>query len=333
MPDALDLSLLATTATDYSRENKADIFSKLIGAGLSGTPNTPIKPIDEFMMMIPGNDEVVLTELYLESVVQSGNKGAFTPTNDVVKIKPKKAQVKPCKVDLLFTEQKIMSLYKSWYGQVRGGKIDKTTFPFEQWVIEHVLKRVSTDLRQKALINGTRNDAGTTPEQALDGLFVKLAAARAGGKIGASQIATINAITALNAVAEFEKIVDKIPTEYFFSDLICLCPLAYKRAYERDYRVKFGTTPYNAGYNKQEIEGTTIEFLVEPGMVTTGLTGFESPIITNRENLAWLYDDESAQTKLDFDYSKRDRSLAYVMDFQVGFDWAMDSLFWLGDVA
>lgn len=31
MADALDLSLLATTATDYARENKAPIFSKLIG--------------------------------------------------------------------------------------------------------------------------------------------------------------------------------------------------------------------------------------------------------------------------------------------------------------
>ena len=333
MADALDLSLLATTATDYSRENKAGIFSKLIGAGLSGTPNTPIKPIDEFMMMIPGNDEVVLTELYLESVLQSGNKGAFTPTNDVFKIKPKIAKVKPCKVDLLFTELKIMALYKSWYGQVRGGKIDKTTYPFEQWVIEHVLKRVSTDLRQKALINGTRNDAGTTPEQAMDGLFVKLAAARASGAIGASQIATINAITTANAVAEFEKIVDKIPTEHYYNELVCITPLAYKRAYERNYRATYGTLPYNAGYNKQEIEGTMVEFLVEPGMLTTGLTAFESPIITSRENLAWLYDDESAQTKLEFDYSKRDRSLAYVMDFQVGFDWALDSLFWLGDVA
>ncbi|MDF7817381.1 hypothetical protein P1X15_07240 [Runella sp. MFBS21] len=332
MPDALDLSLLATTATDYARAEKAPIFSKLIGSGLSGLPNTPIKPIDEFMMMIPGNDEVVLTELYLESVVQSGAKGTFNPTNDAVRIKPKKAKVKPCKVDLLFTEQKILSLYKSWYGQVRGGKIDKTSYPFEEWVIEHVLKRVSTDLRQKALINGTRNDAGTTPEQAMDGLFVKLAAAKTAGTITAAQIATIAAITAANAVTEFEKIVDKIPTEYFYSDLICLCPLAYKKAYERHYRATYGTTPYNAGYNKQEIEGTMIEFLVEPGMATTGLTGFESPIITTRENFAWLYDDESAQTRLEFDYSKRDRSLAYVMDFQVGFDWALDSLFWLGDV-
>lgn len=285
------------------------------------------------MMMIPGNDEVVLTELYLESVLQSGATGTFSPTNNVFKIKPKKAKVKPCKVDLLFTEQKILSLYKSWYGQVRGGKIDRTTYPFEQWVIEHVLKRVSTDLRQKALVNGTRNDAGTTPEQVMDGLFVKLAAARASGAIGASQIATINAITTLNAVAEFEKMVDKIPTEYFYSDLVCISPLSFKRAYERNYRKEWGTLPYNAGYNKQEIEGTTIEFLVEPGMLTTGLTAFESPIITTRENLAWLYDDESAQTRLEFDYGKRDRSLAYVMDFQIGFDWAMDSLFWLGDVA
>jgi len=329
---SLDLSLLAGTATDYARDNKDHIFSTLLGGGIGGIPNTPVKPLDDYAMFIPGNDEVILTELFVGSVLQSGNKGTFDATANAVKFKPRRAKVKPCKVDLLFTQAQILALYKSYYGQVKQGKIDKTTYPFEAWVINRVQERLSTDLRQKAYINGTRNDAGTTPEGAMDGLFLKLAAAKTSGAIAAGQIATIAAITAANAVTEIEKIVDKIPSEYYYTDLVCLTSLADKKAYERHYRATYGTTPYNAGYNKQEIEGTIIEFVVEPGMIKTGATGFESPVITPKNNICWLYDDESAQTALEFDYDKRTRSLAYVMDFQVGMDWAISELWWLGDV-
>jgi hypothetical protein len=330
--DSLDLAELATTATDYARDNKEHLFSKIYGGGMAGREGTPIRPVTEYMMPVVGNDEVVLTELYVESVLQPGNKDAFNPKNNVVKVKPRKAKVKPCKVDLLFKESTIMAFYKSYFGQVRGGKIDRTTYPFEAEVIEKVLQRLSTDLRNIALINGVRNDSGTAAVDAMDGLFFKIAAAKVASEITPGQIATINAITASNGVAEIEKIIDLVPSDYFYEDLVCITPLKYKQAYERDYRAKFNDSPYNAGYNKAIIEGTMMEFVVEPGMAITGSTAFESPIITTRQNLAWLYDDESDQTRIEFDYSKRDRSLAYMIDFQVGFDWAMSELFWMGDV-
>ena len=333
MADSVDLSLLAGTATDYARDNKDHIFGKIYAGGMAGRPGTPIKPVTDYMMPVVGNDEVVLTELYIESVLQPGNKDAFNPLTNAVKLKPRRAKVKPCKVDLLFKESTILALYKSYYGQVRGGKIDRTTFPFEAQVIEKVFQKLSTDLRSVALINGQRNDAGTTALEAMDGLFYKMAVAKAASRIAADQIVTINAITQANGVAEIEKIIDLVPSDYFYEDLVCITPLKYKQAYERDYRSKFNDSPYNAGFDKMNIEGTMIEFVVEPGMSTTGATAFESPIITTRENLAWLYDDEGEQTRIEFDYDKRSRSLAYMIDFQVGFDWAMDSLFWMGDVA
>ena len=332
MADSVDLSLLSTTATDYARDNKDHIFSKIYSGGLAGRPGTPIKPVTDYMMPVVGNDEVVLTELYVESVLQPGNKDAFNPLTNAVKVKPRVAKVKPCKVDLLFKESTIMAMYKSYYGQVRGGKIDRTTFPFEAQVIDKVFQSLQNDLRSKALINGQRNDAGTTALDAMDGLFYKMATAKAASRIAAGQVATIAAITASNGVTEFEKIIDKVPSDYFYEDLVCITPLKYKQAYERHYRATYGTTPYNAGFDKMNIEGTMIEFVVEPGMATTGATAFESPIITTRENLAWLYDDEGDQTRIEFDYDKRSRSLAYMIDFQVGFDWAMDELFWMGDV-
>ncbi|TDB67106.1 hypothetical protein [Arundinibacter roseus] len=333
MADSVDLSLLATTATDYARDNKDHIFSKIYSGGLAGRPGTPIKPITDYMMPVVGNDEVVLTELYIDSVLQPGAKDSFNPKNNAVKLKPRKAKVKPCKVDLLMKETTIMAMYKSYFGQIRGGKIDRTTYPFEAEVIKKVFDRLMTDLRNIALINGVRNEAGTAAVDTMDGLFFKLATEKASGGITAGQIATINAITAANGVTEIEKIIDMVPSDYFYEDLVCITPLKYKQAYERHYREQYGTSPYNAGFDKMQIEGTMIEFVVEPGMAITGATKFESPVITTRENLAWLYDDEGDQTRLEFDYDKRTRSLAYMVDFQVGMDWAISELIWMGDVA
>lgn len=331
MADSLDLSLLATTATDYARDNKDHIFTKALAPGLTGIAGTPVAPVDSYAQAIPGNDEVVLTEIIVNSVLRPSQLNGFTPANNKVKIVPRKAKVKPCKVDLLFTQEQIVKLYKSYYGQVKGGKIDKTTYPFEEFIINRIIKQLSTDLRQ-AWINGVRVDAGTSALDAMDGLFKMYTDLVASGDIPAGNIATIAAITAANGVGEFEKIIDKLPSEYFYQDLVCLTPLAHKKAYERNYRSTYGTTPYNAGYNKQEIEGTMVEFIVEPGMLTTGGTAFEAPIITTRENLAWLYDDESAQNNLEFDYNKRERNLAYIMDFQVGSGVAIPGLMWSGNV-
>ncbi|MGM9510173.1 hypothetical protein ACS5NO_20730 [Larkinella sp. GY13] len=331
MPDALDLSALAGTATDYARDNKDHIFSKALAPGVSGLPGTPVKPLDEYVMSIPGNDEVVLTELVMGSVVQPSQYNGFTPKNNVFKIKPRKAKVKPCKVDLKFTQEKIMALWKTYYGQIKGGKINKEEVLFEQFIMNDVIKRIQTDLRN-AYINGVRNDAGTSPLDTMDGLFKIYQSEIVSGGVPAANIATIAAITEANAVTQFEKIIDVLPTEYFYQDLVCLTPLSHLKAYERNYRKEYGTLPYNAGFQKQTIEGTVIEFLVEPYMLTTGLTAFEAPLILPRNIIAWLYDDESAQSNLTFDYNVRERDLAWVMDFQVGMDVAMPSLIWSGQV-
>lgn len=330
MNDSLNLSQLATTATDYARETRDQIFTNALAPDLNGIANTPVRPLSDYVTPVPGNDEVVLTELEIGSVLQPSNQSGFRPSTDVAKITPRIAKVKPCKVDLLFTEKKIMALYKSYIGEVKGGKIKKDEFPFEQYIVQSVIKKMKSELRNVAYINGVRDDAGTTALDAMDGLYLQLEQLKASGDVKAAHIAAINAITAENGVAEFEKMIDVIETEYFYEDLVCLTPLAYLKNYERNYRKLYGTTPYNAGFQKQVIEGTIIEFIVEPGMLTTGPNAFEAPVITTRGNVAWLYDDESAQNKLEFDYNKRNRDIAYVMDFQVASKVIMPNQIWTG---
>lgn len=330
MNDSLDLSQLAGTATDFARENRDQIFTNALAPGLNGIEGTPVRPLLDFVTPMVTNDEVLLTELEIGSVLQPSNQTGFRPSTNTLKIKPRTEKVKPCKVDLLFTEKKIMALYKTYYGQVKAGKIKKDEFPFEQYLIGAVVTKLKSELRNVSFINGVRNDAGTTALDAMNGLFLQLAQLVASGEIAAEHIADIEAITPTNAVAQFEKLIDVIPTEYYYQDLVCLTPLAFLKAYERDYRKQFGALPYNTGFHKQTIEGTVIEFMVEPGMLTTGPNAFDAPIITTRGNIAWIYDDETAQNKLEFDYNKRNRDIAYVMDFQLASAFCMPHQIWTG---
>ncbi|MBO0933910.1 hypothetical protein [Fibrella aquatilis] len=331
MNDSLDLSRLAGTATDFARENRDQIFTNALAPGLNGIAGTPVRPLADFVTPMVTNDEVLLTELQIGSVLQPSNQTGFRPSTNTLQIIPRVAKVKPCKVDLLFTEKKVQALWKTYYGQVKGGTIKKDEFPFEQYLIQAVVVKLKSELRNIAFINGVRNDAGTSAIDAMDGLFLQYQQLVASAGIPARNIATIGAISPLNGVDEFEKLIDVIPTEFYYEDLVCLTPLAYLKAYERNYRKQYGTTPYNAGFQKQTIEGTTIEFMVEPGMLTTGPNAFEAPIITTRGNIAWIYDDESAQNKLVFDYNVRNRDIAYVMDFQLTSKFCLPQQIWSGD--
>lgn len=332
MADMIVLADFAETASDFARENKQEIFSAAIGPGLAGIPDTPVKPLDDYAITLNTIDEVSLTELFVGSVVQPSKYNGFTPKDDVATLKPRIAKVKPCKVDLQMTQKQIMTMYKSYLSRVANRKVDMTTYPFEQFIIEKVMEKASQDLRN-GYVNGERDDDGTTYLDAMDGLFKKYTEFVADGDTPAGNIASISAITDSNGVAQFEKILDVLPLEYFYQDLVCLTPLKHLKSYERDYRSKYGTLPYNNGFQKQVIEGSQIEFIVEPYMLTTGATAFEAPIITPRENIAWLYDDASALTNLEFDYEKRSRSLAYVMDFQVAMDVCLPKLLFSGNVA
>ncbi|MDQ1089003.1 hypothetical protein [Siphonobacter sp. SORGH_AS_1065] len=326
MASSLDLTSFAASLTDFARDNRAHIFTRLLIPGMEGIAGTPIHAIKDYMTLIPGNDEVVLTNLITKSVLQPGRKGKFTPTADAVKFQNRVAKVRPCKVDLEFDEPKIEMMYKSYLGEVAGGDIDPTTFPFEAYVIAEVIAQAQQDMRLISLYNGVYNAAGNGPLDVFDGILTQLLEAITESQVPASNIVELQAFSSTNAVAQFEKIVAAIPDRYFYSDLICILPRTIKTFYENDYRKQFTALPYNVSTDKGFIDGTNIPFVVEPGF------NHDVPLITPRKNLCYLYDDESKQNKLDFDYDKRERNLAYIMDFQAACGIAATELIWTGDV-
>ncbi len=326
MPDSFNLAGIAADLAAHALDNREHVFTKLLVPGVhEGIANSAIKAIDSYMTSIPGTDEVVLSEIAIESVLQPGGKDTFNPKAGAVKFKTRKGKVRQAKVDVQFSHTKIVQLYKSYLGQVKGGSLDPETFPFEEVVMNQIIARAQSDLRVKALFNGIYNAAGTNPEDVMDGLRSQVLAAIVASEVPAGNIIDAPAITSANGVEVFETLVDTIPSEYLYSDLICLVPRAIKTAYERNFRNEYGKFTRSES-EKSFIEDTQIEFVVEPG-----LDGFTRPIITPRKNLVYLYDDEGAMNNVDVDYGKRTRDIAVMMDFQAGAGIGIAELIWTLD--
>ncbi|PMD97688.1 hypothetical protein BWI97_08750 [Siphonobacter sp. BAB-5405] len=281
---------LAASLEMYARDNEEHIFEETFIPGLEGIPGSPIVPIADYMRMMPAMDEVVLSSLQIGSVVQPGAKNTFNPTTDAVNIKPRIGKIRPIKVDLLFDHQTIIALYKSYLGECRAKKIDPEVVPLEEYIKRDIVRQAKEDIRVQSLWNGVYNKANTTPLDVMDGLKTQLLLCISEGETPAGNIADTAPITRTNAVAETQKVLDIIPDKEMYSNqLICVCAREYKTAYELDFQAKHGSLPYNTSQEKGHIVGTNIQFVVEPG-----LSGFNRPIITKRNNFVYLYDEEGS---------------------------------------
>lgn len=331
MTDGLDLSLLATTATDYARDNRNHIFNELLNPGFNGTAGSPIQPLSNYVTPIASKDEVVLTEIVVGNVLQPDKREGFTPTNNVVKIIPRKQKVKPCKINLRFTEKKLEQLNKSYYSMIQGpnAKLILDRLPvFEAYINQTILDNARSELRVTSIFNGVEDIDNPSAEGLFDGLLTKIDTAIATGEIPVGNIVTISTIDESNAVAVFKKIAKALPAKYKYSDkLIMLLSPEHLEMYEANYQATRGPLVYNTGYMKRVLEGTLIEFYVEPGM-----SGADSPIITTKGNVCWLYDDDFTSMNLVFDHNKRSEDLAYILKFQANVDFALAKEIWMGQV-
>ena len=323
--DGFNLSQISADLADHAVDNKEHLFTKLLNPGLHDAASGSVKPIDYYMGSMSTVDEVVFTELFMDSVTQPGNKDTFDPKNNVVGFKTRKGKVRPAKIDVMFKKTKIMSLIKSYLGQVKGLKVDPGKIPFEEFIMAAIIKQAQIDLRA-TLFKGSLNEAGTTPNDCFDGLIKQWLADIASGAISASHIVDTAVITNQNGVSEFEKIMAEIPSEYFYGDMICLTNRKMKKKYADNYRQLYNGASYNAGYEKDILEGSDIEFVIEPN-----LDGFDRPIFLPKNNIQYLYDDESAMTNLEVDYDKRTRSLAVIGDYQAAVGYGIAELIWTND--
>ncbi len=325
--DSISMADISTDLTNYALDHQEHIIQSVSEVGFDGLAGSPIVALDSYVNFMPSSGEVVLTDLIVGDPLQPGGKDSFDPKNNVVKFKTRKAHVEPIKVDLKFTHTKILAMYNTYIGRVKTQKIDPETYPYEQYVVDKLLVAVKKYMRQ-GMWKAVHNTADLTYMGMFDGWLKQILDTIANFP-ATINVVDINPITSSNAVAELEKLKAALPEEVRYGgNGIMILSTAHKDAYEKNYRTLFGSLPYNTEFKKTYLDGSDIEMIVEQGVAA-----FNRPIVTTRENLVYLYDDENKQNNVDFDYQKRDRSLAYIMDYFSGVGICATELIWLGDAA
>lgn len=330
MTDSLKLSDIAAEMLDVATDEKDHIFEEVYGLGENESdPENCIPAMADYLAEYDTPNEVNLTKIYATAALQPGGRKnatgkVFNPLLDAVHIKPKKAKVNHIAMNFLFTQDDLITLKKSYLAGVRSKRINADEIPFARYILSALQNMAKEELRL-AYYTAVHNEQGNSFTALMDGFRKQMLDAIVSGEIPSGNIIDTPAITNNNAVEVFETALAGIPTK-FHKNLVCLTPRTYKNAYELDYRSRWGQLPWNNGVRKSKIDGSSVEFMVEPG-----LDGFTRPLFVTKNNFARLYDSTSSKTDLVVHYDPRERDIAVMMDAQAGAGFADGSHVWTID--
>lgn len=323
MADSYDLSGIHEELLDYARDNRDHIFTGIYTPGVTeADERNGIYSMDDYTNEMDTPDEIVFTEIYANAALKPGgrrdaNGKIFRPKVDALGINTRKGKVREIQQDFIFTREKIYQLKKSYFAQCKRMKINPDELPFSQYIMAELEKMAAAELRIahfKAVYNSNANAQSFL--DMYDGILKQIADDIVSGDIPEDNIVEQAALSATNGVASMEAIVAAIPTE-MLSSMVCIVSRKAKKFYEDDYRTRYGLLPWNNGVQKAFIDGTSIEFRVEPGM-----DGYNKPIFMPVNNITRLY-DSTEKSGLEIDYDKRERDIAIVMDGQAGIGYGV----------
>lgn len=311
--DSFSLAGVSDELANYALDHQEHIIDDIFEIGFGGVAGTPIVPLDSYVNIMPATGKVVLTDLVTGDPLQTGNKGAFNPKDDYATLKTRTAEPMPVKVDLLFKEQKIRSLYDTYMVRVKKGVYNPQEVPFASWMLDRLGKDVQKYLRL-GFFRAVHNAAGTSYEDLFDGIveLISDTIVNDAPSINVEDLAVKRSeLTVDNCVASLELMKKNLPSNFAYGeDAVMIVDKTLFDLYNESYRKVHKDLNYNGEFTKRYMDGSTVEIIVEDG-----LSEFARPIITTRDNLVMLYDGDGS---VDFDYQKRDRSMAFLMDFKAG---------------
>lgn len=313
----VDMTDLAASLTDQALEAKTDLYMTIVDDSAY-----------DFFTVIPDVlDEVPLTQMLMDRILQPGGKKTFDP-KAALSFKNRMGKVRNAKVDLQFTPEDIETMRRSWLGIMYKSKNTLTpdNFPFSQYILDRVVKQFALDLKY-AKIKGVYNAAGTAAIDVMDGLLTLVDADVTALNIPAANVFTGAAITSSNAVAQFEGVGHKPYGSQFYSKVPMIMLAAPENIlnYELNFRSTFGSLPYNLGFDKKTIYGTNIELVAVEDMI-----GSDRLIVTQKENLIDLMDDPSNMGNIIIEKEKRNINI--MMDIREGVNYAIAETIWTNDL-
>ncbi|UBM58251.1 hypothetical protein LAG90_15715 [Marinilongibacter aquaticus] len=323
---SLTLADVAADLQDYALDHQEHLVADLFEIGFGGVEGTPIVPLDSYLNFVPTDREIVLTELVSGDPMQPGNRDAYEPKSWAA-FKTRKAKPEPCKVDLGFPETKIRNLYNTYMASVRSGKFDPEKLVFEEWLIKRLMQDVQKYLRLAFWTGVSNRAAGTTSEDMFDGFIEQISnfIIDEPGNINTVDLGIkLSELSEDNAVATFEKISDGLPSNMAFGgESVLVVSKEHRDIYVKSYRKVHGHLNYNNEFNKVFLDGTNVEIIVEDGT-----TEFARPILQPRNNGVVVYDENG---EINFDFQKRDRSMAWLMDFNAGVGFCTSERIFVGN--
>jgi hypothetical protein len=310
MANSLDLSELTSTLGAYCRENKAEIYTRVLQ-----------KVSKDHFTPVAGSDQIPLPRLSTASILKPANpSAAFSGTAGALKIGARILKIRRTSFDV----QIIPSLiWPTWLGMMKARTSDNPfDLPFEALLMERLTSQAGTDMELSGIWKGVYNAAGTTPADTIDGILTIVAAEIITGEIPAGNVYTSGgAITATNAVAQLEGVKGKVSDVYLGQPLKMFVSRAVKDFYEQDYRTRYGVLPYNTSFEKTMLDGTNIELVAAAGMA-----GSQRVIITTQDNICF-----GDHTEGNIDLQKFDRYLKVLGDFGYGIEICDGAVLWCND--
>jgi hypothetical protein len=270
-------------------------------------------------------DELALTQMFVSSVLQPGNKDTFDPKG-TVKFKNRIGKVRACKIDYTLTPTTITAMWKGYLGRINKSKRgDVYDVPFQQYIMDKLAEKAKEEMHLEAVFKGVYNADKKQANRVFNGLLPLLSEA---GVIGANQIFTGAPITASNAIDQLEGVADLVPAHLVNTNLVMLVEPTAAKFYNRDYRGTFGANTNNTGgFEHQTIDGTNIRIVPEPGLAGTGAV-----ICTPAENFVWMTGPLGGGPG-SFIVEKSKRNVDIMADFEAAPDLAIAELVWTNDKA
>jgi hypothetical protein len=317
MPKALNITDLTDSLGEYFRKSPA-----VLTKGLTAT----MKSVEHFVLQ-QVKDELPLVNLGSTSILQpSLRDGSWSPIDDALEFPVRILKARPVKVDLEIVPESLFNTFLG-YAASAGSSDPGSKLPLEAYIFDEVIRRVKDDLELKAIFKGDYDAAGTTPAATMDGLLKLIA-----DSITATEITptTTGAITASNAVAKVELIVDAaIAANPAITSVPAKCYVSPKifNFYNQNYRATYGALPYNKEFQKTFLElSPNVELVSMPGMGTSSRI-----ILTTADNIHLGMDLMGDMTNIVVEKEKR--VINMMIDFVAGIQFARPELMFVNEQA
>jgi hypothetical protein len=314
---AIDFSGLGSKIASYTLREAGQLLTTILITDQSFL---------NYMELYPDvTDQLALTQMFVTSVLQPGNKDTFDPKG-TVGFKNRIGQVRPCKIDYTLTPTTITAMWKGYLGRIAKSKRgDIYDVPFQQYIIDKLAERAKEEMHLDAVFKGVYNAEKKTANRVFNGLLPLMSQA---GVIASKQIFTGAPITQNNAIDQLEGIADLVPSHLINKDLVMLVEPGVAKYYNRDYRNTYGGNTNNTGgFDHKTLDGTNITIVPEPGLADTG-----GIICTLRNNLVWMTGPLGGGPN-SFVIEKHRRNVDIMADFEAAPDFAIAEYVWTNDKA